>query len=91
MATLVPYAGATKRVHIPEERATVRRLRQTFAAHAYSLFKMGKGTKEIAAEMRIREATALKYVTLGRCEALNLPSPYRSFLKDAKQPVEVEA
>ncbi|TGV26347.1 hypothetical protein [Mesorhizobium sp. M4B.F.Ca.ET.143.01.1.1] len=43
---------------------------------AYKHFKLGRDTAAIAEMMRITEATALRYITNGRCIERNLPIPY---------------
>lgn len=66
---LVPYAGQEIRVNPGkyEERCT----------RAYMRFKNGNSTMKIARMMNVSEATALKYVTIGRCMELGLESPYK--------------
>jgi len=61
----------TAAVQTPWEE--VHRIR---AAFAYSKFKGGWDTKDIALRMNITEAKAHKLVTLGRCYARSLANPY---------------
>lgn len=39
-------------------------------------FRAGLSTKQIARMMKVSEATALRYVTLGRCMRKNLAVPF---------------
>jgi hypothetical protein len=45
---------------------------------ALDLFKRGFDTQQIAEYLKIDEAAAHKALTLQRCAARNLPSPYQS-------------
>lgn len=66
---MVPYAGQDRINRNPgkfEDRCRRAHLR----------FKNGMNTLKIAEAMNVSEATALRYVTLGRCEAMGLPIPF---------------
>ena len=65
---LIPYAGK-------EEAANPGRYDER-CRRAYARFRLGQNTMQIAKIMNVSEATALKYVTLGRCEWNELRTPY---------------
>ena len=47
------------------------------AQRAHELFNFGWDTAKIAAVMQLTEDRALKYVTVGRCQARGLRLPYK--------------
>ena len=65
----ISYAGAPKKPkpYTVEERCD----------RAYLHFRNGNTTLKIAKMMNVSEATALRYITLGRCAARGLETPYR--------------
>ena len=65
---LVPYAGKPRTPNAGKLEERCKR--------AYARFKIGQTTLLIARIMNVSEATALKYVTLGRCQAKGLEPPY---------------
>lgn len=68
MMMLIPYAG--------QETAPKPGTFEARCERAYTRFNIGQSTMTIAKMMNVSEATALKYVTIGRCYYLGLESPY---------------
>ena len=63
---LIPYMGAETNPGAFEQRCH----------RAYVRFKRGMTTMQIAKMMNVSEASALRYVTIGRCNWKGLKSPY---------------
>lgn len=68
---LVPFVGHDA-VDQPFDRHAARR------AQAYSRFKSGADTLQIARAFRVREATILKWISIERSRRLGLPDPYEA-------------
>jgi hypothetical protein len=85
MSTLIKFAGHDNNearglaFHTSAKKAakdaTIARNRQ-HAIRAYNMFKSGRDTLDIAAEMGKPEPVILKWITIVRSARLSLPRPY---------------
>lgn len=64
-------------VHAKDGRAAYAHWKTERPVKAVAMFRAGSDTLKIAHSLAVRETTILRWLTLERCERLNLPSPYR--------------